>query len=63
MEEVIPGHDAGYAFNECVTGVIQTFGRTIPVLSSGSILLANERRKIAELQVAAQARMLELGGD
>lgn len=61
-EEAIAEHNSRYAFNACVTGVIQSTGRTIPVLSTDLLLLANERLRITEFQMIAQARMSGLEG-
>lgn len=61
-EEAIAEHNSRYAFNACVTGVIQSTGRTIPVLSTDRLLLANERLRITEFQTIAQARMSGLEG-
>ncbi len=50
----------GHAFNDCVEAEVVLDGRTVHLLSKDRLLLEQERRRIAELQVTAQRRLSEL---
>lgn len=50
----------GNTFNDCVEAEVVLNGRTVHLLSTDRLLLEQERRRIAELQVEAQRRLREL---
>ena len=51
----------GHAFNDCVEAEVVLDGRAVHLLSTDRLLLEQERRRIAELQVVAQRRLSDLG--
>jgi purine-binding chemotaxis protein CheW len=61
-EEALGSYNSAYVFGDCATGVIESAGRTIPVLSAERLLLMKERVRVAEFQETAQKRIYGLGG-
>ncbi|EME69361.1 chemotaxis signal transduction protein [Paramagnetospirillum caucaseum] len=56
----VMGLPAGQSFNDCLAEVLERDGRALNLLDWDRILLEQERERLAEFQVRAQARLAEL---